>query len=260
MDAGKVDRILAVIQQTSGLLFSSFSVLHLSGHLLATFSFAWADAALYTSRVFYQNPIVEPLVIGVALCGHIGSSVARILIRLRRQKNARTVKNESQRKEEPAPSQASAYPTQSVAVKELRWHRYTGYVLTAFIGGHLIATRLTPINVFDDPPIVDLTWITTTLNGNLRFLFFPYYAVFGTAGIYHTAYGIQQSVRMLRMSRKSVKPGTWTKLMYTSGILMTTALLAIAGTFETIPIPLASKWKELDDGITKAALGLLRLS
>ncbi|KAJ3020042.1 hypothetical protein HKX48_001400 [Thoreauomyces humboldtii] len=252
----KADRALALVQQVSGLAFSSFTVLHLGGHLLSIVSFSWADSALFASRVFYQNPIVEPLVIGVSLLTHIGSSALRVAIRYRRQANLKASRKTVPEKAEQADAGASvAYPATSLTVKELRYHRLTGYLLSVFIGGHVLATRITPLKVFMDPTIVDLTFITQTLNGQVKWLYFPYFAAFGTAGIYHTAYGVQQVLGSLRVVRRRMKPGVWTGILVASSIAMTTALVAMSGAFEHIPIPLASKWKQLDDAVLQVALG-----
>ncbi|KAI8825895.1 uncharacterized protein EV422DRAFT_514602 [Fimicolochytrium jonesii] len=265
MDLRTVDRTLARVQQVSGLAFSSFSALHLGGHLLASFSFSLADTALFASRVFYQNPVVEPLVVGASLVVHIGSSLARVVIRTRNIKklNSRLEKDKLENSAEKmertnAAEEVVKKPAQTAAQRELQFHRLSGYVLTALVGVHVLATRITPLKVLPDTSIIDLTFVTHSLRADWTApLFYPYYIILGTAGIYHTAFGIQQALSSMKLMRKRVNPGTWTTALLVSAGIMTLAILGIAGIFEDVPIPLASKWHDLTEVMPLVAMGKL---
>ncbi|KAJ3169001.1 hypothetical protein HDU88_001328 [Geranomyces variabilis] len=275
MNAHRLDRTLGLVQQTSGLVFSSFTLLHLSGHLLAPLSFSLADSALYFSRVYYQNPLIEPLVIGGSLVIHIGSSVARIFLRLRRQQlhqqkkavrdsqssllelddaSPEAVKETEEKSAVAATTTTSsaAWPSRGAAIYELRLHRYAGWLLTPLVVGHVFATRIAPLLILPDPSIVDLTQITHALNSpnGLGWVYFAYFSVFGAAGLYHSAYGIQQALSVLGMRGRRLKPGTWTRVAYACAAGMSLAVWAVGGGFEEVSVPLAAKWREVDEAPT----------
>ncbi|KAJ3182771.1 hypothetical protein HDU87_008110 [Geranomyces variabilis] len=285
MNIAKLDRTLGLVQQTSGLVFSSFTLLHLSGHLLAPLGFSLADSALYFSRVYYQNPLIEPLVIGGSLVVHIGSSVARIFLRQKRQQQqqekkavrnsqslpsepddvtAEAVKDGEEEKSAAAATKApsAAWPSRGAAVRELRLHRYAGWLLTPLVVGHVFATRIAPLLILPDPSIVDLTQITYALNSpnGLGWVYFAYFGVFGAAGLYHSAYGIQQALSALGLRGRRLKPGMWTRVAYACAAGMFMAVWAIGGGFEEVSVPLAAKWRELDEEMVGAALALFGVS
>ncbi|KND03694.1 uncharacterized protein SPPG_01160 [Spizellomyces punctatus DAOM BR117] len=248
MALSRFDRKLAYVQAGSGLAFSTFSCLHLAGHLSANIRFSLADSALIAFREYYQHPFIEPFLIGVSLVAHIGSSVARVYIR--RAAKAQRTSKKVVIEEKAQDGGAAAWPTMATALRELNWHRYTGYILTSFIGVHVWATRITPLKIFPDPSIVDMSWLTSTLR-NVPFLFPPYYFALGTAGIYHTLYGVHRALCTLQLLPRSrrIEPGRWTAVMYVSAALMVSTIMAIAGVYETVPIPLAAKWEQLDKAI-----------
>lgn len=102
---------------------------------------------LHVFSADYQNGIVEPLVVGVALVAHMGASFTRMYLRSYRKRQTKASKPaQVSTKEEKAEKVAAAAkttvrPTQSVALRELEWHRYSAYVLALSIGGHVLATR-----------------------------------------------------------------------------------------------------------------------
>ncbi|KAJ3160678.1 hypothetical protein HDU86_000437 [Geranomyces michiganensis] len=273
----KLDRILSLVQQSSGLVFSSFTLLHLSGHLLAPLSFSLADSALFFSRVYYQNPIIEPLVIGGSLLVHIGSSFGRIFLRSRRQKqqqqkkaapdsHPRTpetdvaavegLKGKKGTSAAAAPTTA-AWPSRGAAIRELKLHRYAGRLLTPLIAGHVFATRIAPLLILPDPSIVDLTQITHALKSpnGVGWVYFAYLTVFGAAGLYHSTYGIQQALGVLGIRARRVRPGMWTRVAYASLASFALAVWAIGSGFEEVSVPLAARWQEVDNGMVAPTIG-----
>ncbi|KAJ3189985.1 hypothetical protein HDU85_000276 [Gaertneriomyces sp. JEL0708] len=247
----RLDRILAGSQAVSGLAFSGFTLLHLAGHASSILSFSLADTALYAFREFYQDPIVEPLLIGGCLIAHITASAGRIALRFVRKK-ARAHKSFGDDDDRAGDTHVGKKPKDghspafSLALRELKLHRLSGYVVGVAILGHIYAARLVPLRVLPDPSIIDLTFITYGLQQS-PLLYFPYYTIFSTAALYHTLYGIPQALSFLGLwsPRRKFKPGRWTKVMMASAGLMMATVIALGGQFEDVAIPLASKWEYL---------------
>jgi hypothetical protein len=111
-----MDYAASILQATSGLVFSSFSLIHLGGHFLSPISFTLSDTALFAFREFYQAPASEILLLG-SMIVHISASATRFVLR----------------KQKTSPSSF------------LNWHRMTGLITGLFVLPHLIGTRLSPI-------------------------------------------------------------------------------------------------------------------
>jgi hypothetical protein len=103
------------LQAGSGLLFSSFTLLHLGGHGLALVNFKLADSAMFAAREVYQSQWTEPLFIGAGLIHMLCSSVKWF------------------------------YRKPSNASNAISWHRYAGMVSMGFIVPHFIGARLLPL-------------------------------------------------------------------------------------------------------------------
>ena len=110
-----MDKAVSILDATSGLVFSSFSLMHLGGLFLSPISFTLSDTALFATREFYQAPATEALLLA-SLFIHMSASATRFLLR----KNKTSV---------------SSF---------LNWHRMTGMITGIFILPHLIGTRLSP--------------------------------------------------------------------------------------------------------------------
>jgi hypothetical protein len=68
----------------------------------------------------------------------------------------------------------------------------------------------------------------------------------GTAGLYHTCYGIVQSLNLLGISTIQVKPGQWIFYFKVFATIMLSTVLALAGWFENVPIPLKGIFEKVD--------------
>lgn len=112
-----MDSAASILQATSGLVFSSFSLIHLGGHFLSPFSFSLSDTALFATRELYQSPTVEPWLIGASLVIHVSASATRFILR----------------KNKKSPSSF------------LNWHRMTGLITGIFLLPHMIGARLSPM-------------------------------------------------------------------------------------------------------------------
>jgi predicted NAD/FAD-binding protein len=110
-----MDKAVSILQAASGLVFSSFTLIHLGGHFLSPINFTLSDTALFATREFYQAPATETLLLA-SLCIHMSASATRFILR----KNKTSV---------------SSF---------LNWHRMTGMITGIFILPHLIGTRLSP--------------------------------------------------------------------------------------------------------------------
>lgn len=110
-------------------------------------------------RPLYQFPLIELTVVIGPMLLHVAVGVA-LAWRRRRQ---------------PAPSSW-----------RLRLHRYSGRVLALFLLGHVIATRGPSLvfGVFPEFEGIALTMIV------LPELFYPYYVLFGVAGVVHGVFGV----------------------------------------------------------------------
>jgi hypothetical protein len=125
-----MDRTLSILQASSGLIFSTFTLLHLGGHSLAPFGYRFAEQALYATREVFQAPWIEPWLIGLSLVVHSGASAGRFLIRRQRQASAPS-KEKSTR--------------QSPSLEALSLHRSAGLVAGSIVFVHIAGTRLAPL-------------------------------------------------------------------------------------------------------------------
>jgi membrane protein CcdC involved in cytochrome C biogenesis len=84
----------------------------------------------------------------------------------------------------------------------------------------------------DDPSILNLSFVTESFGLKIMY---PYYILLGTAGLYHTCYGIIQSLHVLKISRFQLKPGSWIFWSKVFTGVMISTILALAGFYEYIP-------------------------
>eukprot|EP01097_Dermamoeba_algensis_P002468 TRINITY_DN1976_c0_g1_i1.p1 TRINITY_DN1976_c0_g1~~TRINITY_DN1976_c0_g1_i1.p1 ORF type:complete len:301 (-),score=46.29 TRINITY_DN1976_c0_g1_i1:93-995(-) len=161
------ERTLRLAQAISGVGFTSFLSLHIVNALFANFGPVAYDEIQRLLRFYYQHPIVEPLVIGSSLLIHEVVSLMRIY---RRRNRKEIVQN-----------------------PELVYHRYTGYIILAFITGHILSTRGAYLldNIPSNSSLISFTLEYWPL------VFYPYYAVFSISGFYHNLYGLRKVLPML---------------------------------------------------------------
>ncbi|KAH6565773.1 hypothetical protein BASA60_009780 [Batrachochytrium salamandrivorans] len=253
-----VDRVLANVQAGSGLVFSVFGVMHLSGHMLANLRYEYASSALYVLRNYYHTPLIEAVLVGGALAVHVASSTMRRAVRQEMQHRRKDVSlsgkaDPKDNKADPKDNKAAAivsllpHSAESSASKAIRfraWHRYAGYTLALFMLGHVGATRLVPLLVLPDASIVDLTMVTQT-TVTYPGLFHVYYFALGTAGLYHTLYGISAALGTFRIRIPRVAPKVWDRISLAMVMLMASTIMALAGFYEPIFIPRAQLWNDL---------------
>jgi succinate dehydrogenase/fumarate reductase cytochrome b subunit len=214
--------LLKILQAISGLTFASFSTVHLGGHLLSNFSFRWSDQALFANRELFRSPIVELGLIGSSLVIHVFTSAWLFFIRPTQRESSIAIVRQRQ--------------------QEIQLHRYSGYILAGLMCTHITYTRILPFVVLDDPEVLDLTFVTHSFSS---LIMYPYYIILGTTGMYHTLYGLVQSIQVLKLSRFQLKPGRWlfwSKVF--TGVIIST-VLALSGLYERVPLPLHDIYEKL---------------
>ena len=148
--------MLKPMQAVSGIVFSIFLIVHLFNTWLAAFGAGSYDTVQGWLRQLYQFAPIEALLLA-ALATHAVVGIVRIVIEPKRTLTTRA-----------------------------RWHRYAGFFLLAFVGGHIFAVR-GPSWFFDVYPGFD------GLAASIYFVpayFYPYYFLLGLAGFYHMINGL----------------------------------------------------------------------
>ncbi|KAI8854093.1 hypothetical protein BC829DRAFT_381281 [Chytridium lagenaria] len=194
-----VDGILKKVQAGSGLAFSTFLIAHLSGHALACLDFSLAESALVTIRKIAQDPTIEVAVVFGSVIIHISASVGRVLIRNLKKKRRKS-KESSVDKVEPisgedqtAGAKAAGF-TVSKTVQELKLHRLAGYLLSGLYLWHVADTRIKSIMAFSDSNVLDLTYITWSLQQSPLTSTFAY-LLLGSTAVYHGVYGTASALK-----------------------------------------------------------------
>ena len=143
--------MLKQIQAATGLLFAAFLGLHLINTWLAALGPAIYDGLQGALRAIYQFAPIEALLLA-ALSVHLVVGLLRLVTEPKRVLNRRA-----------------------------RWHRYAGFFLLVFIGGHILAVR--GASWFYDvyPGFAGLAFSLEAVPG----YFYPYYFLLGVAGFYH---------------------------------------------------------------------------
>ena len=220
-----IEHRVTQIQAISGLLFSSFSLLHLGGHGFSIFSFKLADAALFASRELYQNPLIEPLLFG-SLGIHISASLYKYFTR----KNTKMT-------------------VSSPSLNLLKWHRWFGLGTIGIVTAHIFSSRIAPLLFLKDPSVVDLTIITNALTAHPlvpSWIFIPLYVLFTSSILFHTLFGIQRSFQLLNVkSIFKLNTNSWKWILGIGSVLSGLTVLGVSGFFETILIPKHAIWESL---------------
>ena len=214
------------IQAAAGLLFSIFLAIHLFNTMAGAGGPEAYDGFQSGARAFYQNPVVEGVIVLIPLLVHLGVSILRIVRRRGR---------------------ALARPP-----LRLRLHRYTGWFLLFVIGGHVTATRGVGY-FFDAPASFGALNFSITL---LPYLFIPYYTMLGTFGLYHMTNGLTIALRVfgVRLPAGVTRgPGFWVPVA-TGSALIVAAVLAFSGAFQDVPRESWGRFGEVYAELTGASL------
>jgi len=210
------ERRLLKTQALSGTVFLFFTLIHLTNTGIAALGIDAYDGFMVNARAVYQNPLIEITALLIPLTVHWVAAV----IRLRRDGFKR--KNTTLR---------------------ARLHRYTGYFLLFFIWGHVAATRGPSLlmNIESGFTAISFTF------ASLPYFFYPYYAMLGLSGLYHTVNGamLAASIFGVRVPQGlRYGPGFWVPVGAASALLLL-GLAGLSGNLYAIPDPLESEFAAL---------------
>ncbi|MEM8769162.1 MAG: hypothetical protein AAGE43_17085 [Pseudomonadota bacterium] len=217
--------MLKQIQAATGLIFGLFLVFHLLNTWLAAFGPGVYDGVQGAFRIVYQAKVVEALILA-ALAVHLIVGVLRISLEPRRTLTPRA-----------------------------RWHRYAGFFLLAFIGGHILAVRGSSwfYNVY--PGFEGLAFSIAAVPG----YFYPYYFLLAVAGLYHGLNGA--SLALGRLAPAGASPSVLStvalKRTTVAGAFLTLAALGgLGGWYYDVGNVAESDFAELATGIAEEVLGV----
>jgi succinate dehydrogenase/fumarate reductase cytochrome b subunit len=208
------------LQAVSGLVFAAFLILHLVSHMSLLGGWERGNATLLVVRKIYQSSLLEAVILGSVIL-HMISNV--ILYKMRQAAIALGKKKEG----------ASLEP------KELLAHRYTGYILTLFVIGHVLATRVVPVlTLGEDASLYDYMFVKLFID-QVGPLFTIYLLVFALAANWHLIYGTRSALATLngRSVRGTPFPLSLKVLAMMAHVLVLFSVLSLAGYNYTIEPP-----------------------
>eukprot|EP00027_Filamoeba_sp_ATCC50430_P014908 CAMPEP_0168569942 /NCGR_PEP_ID=MMETSP0413-20121227/16451_1 /TAXON_ID=136452 /ORGANISM="Filamoeba nolandi, Strain NC-AS-23-1" /LENGTH=204 /DNA_ID=CAMNT_0008602521 /DNA_START=97 /DNA_END=708 /DNA_ORIENTATION=- len=170
----------------SGAVFGGFLSLHLINAMTASFGENAYESTMGIFRKVYQpHPIFEIVVIGGSAIVHMATAFVRI---------------RNRRKISAGQNTGTEFSIVDFAKK---LHRYAGYYLATFIGGHVFFTR----GPFFKMGVPGNFGVVANGLFNLPVIFYPYYTLLGISGLYHLTYGAIQASKVL-----GYKPPAWTSV------------------------------------------------
>ena len=164
---------LTFIQGASGLVFSGYLSLHLLNTGLGALGESTYDNFQASIRQVYQHPIGETITLG-AIVVHLAASAARSFQHYRSQ----------QKSTDASPKVVARESLQK------KLHRWSGYLMLLFIGGHVWGCRAGL-----PPQFGGLSFLLR--EASQRFFFIPYLPIFGAAGALHMWIGIPTALRFV---------------------------------------------------------------
>lgn len=225
----------------SGLVFATYAGLHIVNTMTANLGFNAYEATLRSFRRYYQNPVFEA-----------GDARLRILATSHHQRPHRSHGNQRGASPEvlPAKMTESQAPPRNKEIGRasrllvdpchsppLFWVRgrsrqLVRYFLTIVIWGHAAATRFAPAFLGFQ---YDMTALSASLI-KLPYLFYPYYMLLGSLGLYHTAYGTVQACRVFGKKVPVNLRGKGFALATALGsAVVVSAILAMGGNYYELP-------------------------
>jgi succinate dehydrogenase/fumarate reductase cytochrome b subunit len=170
--AASLEKRLVLLQSVAGLLFLLFLIPHLANTLIAPLGPDVYDRVQRVLRLFYQDPLLEWLVVLLPLLTHALAGVWLLRLRDRRPRGL------------PA-----------------RLHRWAGLFMLVFILGHVAATRGLHFWYGVSTGFAGISYTFWWLPG----WFYPYYFLLFVAGFYHGGRGLLILLR--RLGVVSTAPG-----------------------------------------------------
>jgi succinate dehydrogenase/fumarate reductase cytochrome b subunit len=203
------------LQAASGLIFGIFLVLHWISHisLLLLGSLEAGNETLHRMRSIYQSSPFSEANIALALVLHLISNTVLYLRRGQMEQNAAAKKQDDDKKSTTTASSSSS-PASAAAPYipgslEHKAHRYAGYLLSIFVFGHVLATRIAPRAFLNDQQYskhYDYAAISLVFDHyrlQPKFLMF-----FAMAANWHFVYGMRSALTTLLSNGRSSVTGT----------------------------------------------------
>jgi len=203
-------------QAASGIALTMFASVHLLNTMLAAIPGAY-DPFQRLVRRAYQSPVIEVLLVFLPLLVHVVAGVRAFVKRRSRTADA---------------------PLRT------RLHRYAAWYLLLVITGHVIATRGASLVYGVHPEFAGLQFSTAWL----PWVFIPYYAVFGVAGVYHVAHGVPIALGVLkrRVPSALTRPSTFWSVVAIGALAALLGVAGIAGWLYASDVdPFASDYAQL---------------
>ena len=226
--------MILFLQALSGSLIGSFSTLHLFGHTLSNYKFNIANSFLIEFRKYYQNSYIEAALL-ITIPIHIALGYYAWY---KRSKLERSGKH---KKDKPLSVAPGAFLGRS-----------TGMFLSITIFGHILFTRVIPLEVIAEN--IDLTYITYSSKNVAPVLMQVYLFALGFSGIFHGIYGFNKAFQLI-MPRMQYSRKSWRYIAIASGLLMLSTSLALSGMYEEIEIPKIFVYKIITETV-KSWFGL----
>jgi succinate dehydrogenase/fumarate reductase cytochrome b subunit len=213
--------MLRKIQAASGAVFSLFLVVHLINTWIASVGAGAYDSVQQVLRQVYQFAPVEALILA-ALAVHMAVGITRIVTEPPRQLSLRA-----------------------------RLHRYSGFFLMVFIGGHIFAVRGSSWFYGVYPGFEGLAFSIDAVPG----YFYPYYFLLALAGLYHGLNGL--GIASARLGwRLNVSSRVLQRVTAGGGFLTAMALLGFGGWFFEVGNVYESAFAQLAIELADGVLGV----
>ncbi|PRP84685.1 hypothetical protein PROFUN_07935 [Planoprotostelium fungivorum] len=212
--------LLVKIQAASGLCFGSFLFIHLINTSSAHFGQLAYDGSQAFLRAYYQNPLLEPVVVFGSLTVHSVSSAFRYINRYR-----------SEVLEEDTTDKNRSFYSLLPSSKTL--NRWCGSVLSIFVIGHIIGTRGFAVLYDID---TDYQYLASSIV-RYPYVLTSYYVAMSMAGVYHLSYSTVQSLRVFnvkvpRVARVNGLPFKIAVGMAGASVLMGCILMVMIGVMQ----------------------------
>ena len=192
-----IDRTVLLVQRASGLVFLCFLLVHLLNTSLAVLGPDTYNGYQRAARSVYQHPLYELFLIFTPLLMHLCCGLWRIW-------------------------------KSRVAMSQMpfsrRLHRYAGVFLAVAVIGHIAATRGPSLFFGIYPEFEGLAFTFQWLPA----YFYPYYAVFAAAALYHVWFGLR-SMPKPKMANLPALAFASRLLPILAGMAIMVALLALGG-------------------------------
>lgn len=179
------------LQAASGLVFAVFQSIHFLSHFSTLRGWDSGLAALTRARTIYHIPLFE-VILFAALGLHLVSNGAVYFKRAALEKHGPSKKDDDHGTKGGTATTAGSPP----GSLELKAHRYAGYILSAFIFGHVFATRGVALFILDKPHDYDYS-VLTAVSDDIPYAFTLYLIIFGMAGNWHLVYGVRSALSTL---------------------------------------------------------------